>query len=263
MLSAQIYVDSLTGISGNNSSQDPIIADVVTSGGIEFQADKSSYYVQPGQICVRDSKASWRFSCSSATTVHVISIPRHAILPYIGSTNVLDQAYVSDNAMPEVKFLLRYLEVIKRSSNEMEASPTARQMALGACASLLTRIVSERPGLALDDHPGAIVAAAKIIIEENIGREDLSPAVVARSVGVSVRTLHRSFSATEDSVMAFVRQRRMEEAHDELVNPGKRTAIAEIAARWCFSDASHFIRKFKAAYGSPPTAYLRELGKRP
>ncbi|MGW1542003.1 helix-turn-helix domain-containing protein [Streptomyces sp. NPDC002309] len=37
-----------------------------------------------------------------------------------------------------------------------------------------------------------------------------------------------------------------------------RTArVTEIAARWQFADASHFIRQFKACYGATPVAYVR------
>ena len=37
LLSAEVYCDTLTGVSGNHLDQDPIVADLVTSGWIEFQ----------------------------------------------------------------------------------------------------------------------------------------------------------------------------------------------------------------------------------
>ncbi|WUD77392.1 helix-turn-helix domain-containing protein [Streptomyces sp. NBC_00510] len=258
LLSAQVYVDSLTGVSGKNLPQDPIVADVVASGWIEFLAGKKTYHVKPGQICIRDTKASWRFSCSSATNVHVISIPRHLVLPHIGSGKQLGQAYVADTAAPEVRFLLNYLEAVRSSSRELETSVTARRMARDACAALFSGIFSERPGPALDDHPRAIVAAARNVIERHLESGDLSPAMVAGHVGVSLRTLHRSFSAADDSVMACVRRRRLQKAHDELMDPDATAGIAEIAARWRFSDTSHFIRNFKSGYGATPAAYVRD-----
>lgn len=258
LLSAQVYVDSLTGVSGKNLPQDPIVADVVTSGRIEFRAGKETYDVQPGQICIRDTKASWQFSCAPATNVHVIAVPRHLVLPHVRSGRQSGRSCVTDITAPEVRFLLNYLEAVKGSSWELETSGTARQMARDACASLLSSIFSDCSGSALADDPGAIVTAAKYAIEQHLESADLSPAMVARHVGVSLRTLHRSFSAGDDSVMAFVRSRRLQKAHDELVDPDSAAGIAGIAARWGFSDTSHFIRRFKSVYGATPAAYVRD-----
>lgn len=58
--------------------------------------------------------------------------------------------------------------------------------------------------------------------------------------------------------MACVRRRRLQKAHDELMDPDATAGIAEIAARWRFSDTSHFIRNFKSGYGATPAAYVRD-----
>ncbi|MEV8045583.1 helix-turn-helix domain-containing protein [Streptomyces griseoluteus] len=48
-------------------------------------------------------------------------------------------------------------------------------------------------------------------------------------------------------------------AHADLRRLGSTARIPEIAARWQFADASHFIRHFKALYGNTPASYLRNL----
>ncbi|WP_408990416.1 helix-turn-helix transcriptional regulator [Streptomyces shenzhenensis] len=82
--------------------------------------------------------------------------------------------------------------------------------------------------------------------------------MIAKSLGVSLRTVHRTFSETDESIMAFVRRRRLQWAHDDLLRSGNTAAISEIAARWHFSDASHFIRNFKSLYGVTPAVYVRD-----
>ncbi|MEU6346414.1 helix-turn-helix domain-containing protein [Streptomyces sp. NPDC046977] len=261
LLSAKVYCDTLTGVSGSHLDQDPIVADLVTSGWIEFAEGKRKHSVQPGQICIRDTKASWEFACAPATTAHVISIPRHLVLPHIGSRRTIGRAHISDVDVPEVRFFVNFLEAINKSSGDLEGSDTARKMVRDACATLFSHIISERPGAGPSDHPEAVVVAAKSVIEENLDSGDLSPPMVARSVGVSLRTLHRCFSASGESVMGFARRRRLERAHDELVAPGGAAGMSEIAARWLFSDASHFIRQFKSVYGVTPAAYVRDQRK--
>lgn len=170
-------------------------------------------------------------------------------------------AQISDIDVPEVRFFVNFLEAIEKSSSDLERSAVARKMARDACAALFSHIISERPGSAPSDHPQAVVAAAKSVMEKHLESGDLSPPMVARSVGVSLRTLHRCFSASGDSVMAFARRRRLQKAHDELMTLGSAAGMSEIAARWHFSDASHFIRHFRSAYGATPAAYLRDQRK--
>jgi AraC-like DNA-binding protein len=59
--------------------------------------------------------------------------------------------------------------------------------------------------------------------------------------------------------MGYLRRRRLQEAHAELVRSGGAVRVAELAAKWKFSDSSHFIRQFKEAYGTTPAAYVRNL----
>ncbi|MGW9027885.1 helix-turn-helix transcriptional regulator [Streptomyces sp. NPDC055722] len=261
LLSVKVYCDSLTGISGNDLDQDPIVADLVTSGQINFMGKTGTHSVTPGQICIRDTKASWEFFCAPATRLRVVTIPRHLVLSRVGPSQILSQAYTSDVSAPEVRFLVNFLEAIEKSSNDLDRSISTQNIALDACATLFSGMLSERSELGLQDHPNATVNAAKNVIERNIERADLSPAMVAQMIGVSVRTLHRSFSESNDSLMAFVRRRRLQKAHGELMKLGSTASVSEIAARWQFADSSHFIRHFKSFYGTTPAAYLRNYGK--
>ncbi|WP_243869108.1 helix-turn-helix domain-containing protein [Streptomyces liangshanensis] len=110
-----------------------------------------------------------------------------------------------------------------------------------------------------DDSRSNILRQAMNVVEMNLDNPDLSPALVARTVGVSLRTLHREFSALGDSLMSFARRRRLQRAYADLAQVRDGVAISDVAARWCFSDASHFIKTFRSVYGTTPAAYLRTL----
>ncbi|MER6066529.1 helix-turn-helix transcriptional regulator [Streptomyces sp. NPDC001792] len=261
LLSVKVYCDSLAGISGNDQDEDPVVADLVTAGKIVFRGKKATHTVTPGRICIRDTKASWEFSCAPATRVRVVRIPRHLVFSHTASPRVLNQAHIADITDPEVRFLVNFLEAIEKSSSDLNTSVSAQNIAVEACAALFSGMLSDRPDPEIQDYPNATVRAAKNVIEKNLDRHDLSPAVVAQMVGVSLRTLHRSFSESNDSIMAFTRRQRLQRAHSELIRLGSTAKVSEIAARWQFADASHFIRHFKSVYGTTPAAYLRNLGK--
>ncbi|MFD8716636.1 helix-turn-helix transcriptional regulator [Streptomyces sp. NPDC059629] len=126
-----------------------------------------------------------------------------------------------------------------------------------ACASLFAGLLTETPVSTPSDPRQGLIVSAKDLVEKNIEDSDLSPEVVARLLGVSPRTLHRHFAKTGESMMAFTRRRRLQKAHDDLLRSGSGRSLSDIAARWHFSDASHFIRAFKYFYGTTPAAYLR------
>ncbi|MFJ6905067.1 helix-turn-helix transcriptional regulator [Streptomyces griseoluteus] len=259
LLSVKVYCDSLAGISGSDQDQDPVVADLVTAGKITFRGRRETFTVTPGRICIRDTKASWEFLCTPSTRVRVVRIPRHLVLSHAASPKALSQAYLSDVTVPEVRFLLNFLEAIEKSSGDLGGSTTARSIALDTSAALFAGILSGRPDPQLRDHSNVVLLAAKNVVVRNLDRHDLSPAMVAKMVGVSLRTLHRSFSEPDESLMSFVRRQRLQRAHGELVNLGRQASVSEIAARWHFADASHFIRNFKSLYGTTPAAYLRNL----
>ncbi|WP_306839266.1 helix-turn-helix domain-containing protein [Catenuloplanes nepalensis] len=50
--------------------------------------------------------------------------------------------------------------------------------------------------------------------------------------------------------------RRLVAARDALA--GDRLTISEAAARWQFSDASHFTRQFRHRYGTTPREFARQ-----
>ncbi|MEU6816681.1 helix-turn-helix transcriptional regulator [Streptomyces sp. NPDC046860] len=259
LLSIRAYCDSLTGISGADREQDPVVADLVTAGEILFRSERASHTVTPGRICVRDTRASWEFVCAPATRVRVVRVPRDLVFPRTASPGTMNEAYVADVRTPEVRFLLNFLEAVEKSSEDLARSAAAQALALNACTAIFSGMLCARPETAVHDFPDATMAAARNFVQKNLDSGDLSPAMVAQAVGVSLRTLQRSFADSNDTVMAFVRRQRLQRAHADLLRLGSAARISEIAARWQFSDASHFIRHFKSSYGSTPAAYLRNL----
>jgi AraC-like DNA-binding protein len=79
---------------------------------------------------------------------------------------------------------------------------------------------------------------------------------LAARAGLAASRFHELFlAATGVAPMAWVRQRRLALAADLLT--GTDLGMAEIAQRSGFCDAFHLNKRFRAAYGIPPTAFRR------
>jgi AraC family transcriptional activator of tynA and feaB len=102
-------------------------------------------------------------------------------------------------------------------------------------------------------------SAAIRLAEEHLQEEDLSPTSIARGLNVSVRTLYRAFNGTEETLMGYVRRRRLEQARDDLISGNGTLTVCEIGQRWCFADSSHFIRAFRQRFGTTPARIFDSL----
>jgi AraC-like DNA-binding protein len=112
--------------------------------------------------------------------------------------------------------------------------------------------------LPADGRQRTLLAGIYGFIEEHLGDPELSPATVAAANHVSVRYLHRQFETHEATVAAWIRRRRLDRCRRDLADPTMRSVpISTIAARWGLTDATHFGRQFRAAYGLLPSEYRR------
>lgn len=73
----------------------------------------------------------------------------------------------------------------------------------------------------------ALTQAAKDLANRRLADPELSPAMLARELNVSVRTLHRAFAAVGEQVTTYIRHRRLHEARLALAAPSGRLSISE------------------------------------
>jgi AraC-like DNA-binding protein len=99
----------------------------------------------------------------------------------------------------------------------------------------------------------AMFAAARRYIDANLGQMDLTIDSVLAASQLSRPTLYRLFEP-EGGLVAYIRNRRLREAADELQRyPHK--AIIEVAYGLGFNSASDFTRAFRRAYEMSPSDF--------
>ena len=92
----------------------------------------------------------------------------------------------------------------------------------------------------------------KRVIREHLFDPDLSPPLIARQCGISLRYLHKLFSDPGSSVGQWVRDQRLMAADEALRDPHCRDTIATIAYRCGFSDQAQFSRHYRRRFGCTP-----------
>jgi AraC-like DNA-binding protein len=114
------------------------------------------------------------------------------------------------------------------------------------------------PAAAVDTAHANLVGRAEALMREKLDQPGLSASELAAGLGVSARTLHRTFAAQGATLAGRLRQLRMERAAELLAQPRLAgVSVAELGRRCGYPDASHFVRQFQQAYGQTPARWRR------
>lgn len=94
-------------------------------------------------------------------------------------------------------------------------------------------------------------------IDQHIRSEALTPDVLAREVGVSVRGLYRMFSKKGLVVAQYIKHRRLDLCAETLRHLGSDYKLSALGYDWGFSDSSYFSTAFKRRFGISPGEYRK------
>lgn len=102
------------------------------------------------------------------------------------------------------------------------------------------------------------VQRAEAFIEAGLQR-DIGLRDIVASAGISLRTLYRGFERSHGTTpMGFLRDRRLERAHAQLLEPDSRELrVTDVALRWGFQHLSDFAANYRERFGCLPSATLR------
>lgn len=210
-------------------------------------------HLRPGDAVVWDSTAPARFAVREPLRKRSLLVPR-AALDEVGGRGWLRTGAVVDGDAPAVRLLRTYLDTLRTTLPDL--GPAATRAARNATLELLAGALRADAATPEGGSAGpALRAAMERWIDRHLADAALGPGALARAHGVSVRTVHRVFQATGETVGEVVRARRLARARADLA--GSAATVTAIAHRWGFADGSHFSRAFKAHYGHSPSAARR------
>jgi AraC-like DNA-binding protein len=112
------------------------------------------------------------------------------------------------------------------------------------------------PAVPTETRTRALLLQCRGFIEQHLDDPDLTPHTIAAAHHISTRYLHRLFEPTGDAVAALIRRRRLDRCRRDLLDPDLAARpVSAIGARWGLTEAAHFNRLFKSAFGMPPAEF--------
>jgi AraC-like DNA-binding protein len=149
---------------------------------------------------------------------------------------------------------------LRSLARQGEALPDAqREAVLRATLALAVAALDAVVAIDVPDHRRRLMARITGYALKNLQDPELTPERVAAALGISLRQLHRVFGASGWTLARWLWHQRLLRCRQELdLRDG--TPISTIAFRWGFSDAAHFSRAFREAYGCAPREYRARGG---
>jgi AraC-like DNA-binding protein len=229
--------------------------DVVAHGEVVLEQDGRQARLHAGDFAFVDLSRPAHWTNGWSTRVVAIAFPPKLLPLRTDNVAQLTAVGLSGDDGPGALF-----SSTARQLDHLDAAGGAR---VGTAAlDLLTVALADR----LDRHgevPGDISQRALILrvhafIEDQLADPELTPRTVARAHHVSLRSLYKVFEGERASVAGLIRERRLERCRRDLLDPSLGDVpVSGIAARWGLTNAAHFSRTFRAAYGASPVEYRR------
>ncbi|WP_331769253.1 helix-turn-helix domain-containing protein (plasmid) [Embleya sp. NBC_00888] len=119
--------------------------------------------------------------------------------------------------------------------------------------ALFAQLLEAEGALGTEARQRTLILRIQEFIQQNLTDPQLSPGTVAAAHHISLSYLHRLFRERDTTVASSIRRQRLERCYRDLTDSSMSAlAIHAIAARWGFSDTTHFSRVFRHEYGMTP-----------
>lgn len=227
------------------------------TGKAVLRQDGREAVLEPGDLALYDTTRPYELRFDAPFRMIVLMFSRSLLqVPETAIRLLTGQRIPGDEGLakligPFVAGLTRQVERCAAPANG-RLSDAVLDMIAAALADELG------PGAAASNGPrqAALLQRIKSHIDEELADPNLRPASVAAAHYISPRYLRRLFEGEGNSVARWIRSRRLEECRRDLARPELRDIpVSAVAARWGITDAAHFSRLFKSAYGQSPRQY--------
>lgn len=228
---------------------------------LNFQVSGEGFVTQDGRECVTapgtfaiyDSTRPYELRFKGAFEQICFNLPRVYLRQRYGTFDTVTARTISGSSGPG-RFLFAFMQQVV-VEDEAEQSPFHDRLQEHFCDLLVTAVsqFTSQGGRAGPTNRMATLTRVKNIALSQLRNPDLDPESIARAAGISIRSLHALFDQDETTFCRWLQQTRLMRCKSDIENPNlKARSISDIAYSWGFSDAAHFSRSFRQAFGLTP-----------
>jgi AraC family transcriptional regulator, positive regulator of tynA and feaB len=211
--------------------------------GLDFEG--KPVVLRPGELVMWDTARPGGFTTYSTVDNQTLVVPRERLaMAAPGYEAMFGRPFRSGH--PAAKLMGSFLGSLRPVVSTLDAA--ARNAVADAALDIARAVIATRDDPQPRQQTASRLMAVRLYIDANLTNPSLSPATIAKANAISIRTLHRLFESTNDSVGAVIRERRLSRCRADLLL-GTEEPVTAIAFRWGFRNVSFFSRLFRERYG--------------
>jgi AraC-like DNA-binding protein len=211
--------------------------------GLDFEGER--VLLRAGELVMWDSARRGGFTTFGRVDNQTLVVPRERLAMEVpGYQAMFGRPFRSDH--PAARLMGSLLGSLVPVVGSLDVA--ARDAVADAALDIARAVVSTRDDPEPRAQTAARLTAVHLYIDANLRDPKLSPARIAKANAISLRTLHRLFESTDESVSAVIRERRLSRCYADLLR-GTGESVTAIAYRSGFRNMSYFSRVFRERYG--------------
>ncbi|MEM8497110.1 MAG: helix-turn-helix domain-containing protein [Pseudomonadota bacterium] len=206
----------------------------------------------PGDFTLIDTERPYELRFDNSFEQLCINIPQHMLRAKLANPEKLTALKVGGEDTL-ARLGLSYLKTIEQS-HQLHVSADNEKLA-NNFLDFLPLIFNARLGteLPLSRYKNVQLDVLQDFIHRQLANPSLNPALAADYLGVSVRYVHKAFSASGTTFGRYVLRERLKRCASDLQSTSHAgRSIAEIAYQWGFNDLSYFGKCFKKYFEQTP-----------
>jgi len=220
------------------------------------EQDGRRVVLDTGDVALFDSVRPYYAQLQTGFHHFILKIPREKLRQQLGPLEAVTATKISGkNGIGRV--VAAFIRSLPEGLDTIDVA-TAEQLA-NSCVDLVAAALGTAVcNAAMSGTTTKIIhlTRAKSFIAANIHRSDLSPEVVAGTLGVTTRYLGALFTADGISVSRYIWRLRLDRCKASLADPRQaHRSISEIAFAWGFNNMSHFSHMFRQQVGTSPREF--------
>jgi AraC-like DNA-binding protein len=236
----------------SRASEQKVVAHILHSGSGRLIHRRREVPIVAGDLVVCASEERYRFDMPGPHEMLVLEFARSAIEPRMAG---LDDriAHCVSGKHATTRLLHRFVLSLW-NEGQLNLGCDA-EVAYGAIVEEMFAASLAAPAEALEGSNG-LFQRLRHLIERRFADPEVTSAILAEELGVSMRTMQVAAAAAGTTPVACLIDRRLEHAAQEL-RTDPQASVTLVAFRSGFSDSAYFARRFHERFAMSPTQYRR------
>lgn len=227
---------------------------VQVSGTTMVAQGEHQAVLRAGDMVVYESTRPYTVLNTDRTELHYFQVPRSALGLPAGTLDAVTGLRIGPDNNVLAAVVAPYFDSL--GSTDVLDDPAAAARVAGPSIDLLRALIATHvadPELAAAPLHGSLVLRVQEYVRAHLADRGLSAATIAAAHHVSVRQLYAELARAGIRLGDWIRAARLEACRRDLRDPASaHLTAATVGARWGFTDASHFGRVFRDAFGTTP-----------